>query len=395
MKTISLQVLHCSDTHLDKSFSISNLARAIQRKEDLNSNFSSIVDYAVKNKPDVFLLAGDVFDKILPTNASRVFLTQETKRLKDANIAVFIIGGNHDVPRFGVSPSLAIDVLGSAGIAVVFSRSDVIQKKKLKIKGKSVCISGRSYYTQFEGANPLKDVEIPIEGDYNILMIHGSLQGLNVTSSIPEIAHQNPFLADDIKKGLNYLALGHFHNHFEREHMGCKIVNPGSAEKLTWAEMNDEKGFVWTELNRSETTTEFIKLDTRPMETKELTLSKNETYPKGIKEYVLDFLSKTSNPEKMLKLSLRGLILQEQYNKLKINELLTASNDLFFHLLIDRKDLELEGYGKVFLERIDNPVQAYSKRLDTLINQTKPDDPNRQLLEQAKSLGIKYLEAAK
>jgi len=110
VKTISLQILHCSDTHLDKSFGISNLARAIQRKEDLNCNFSKLVDYALKNKPDIFLMAGDVFDKILPTNSSRVFLTQQTKRLKDANVAVFIIGGNHDVPRFGVSPSLAIDV---------------------------------------------------------------------------------------------------------------------------------------------------------------------------------------------------------------------------------------------------------------------------------------------
>jgi DNA repair exonuclease SbcCD nuclease subunit len=395
VKTISLQVLHCSDTHLDKSFSISNLAKATQRREDLNCNFSTVVDYAMKNKPDVFLIAGDVFDKILPTNASRVFLTKEIKRLKDVNIAVFIIGGNHDVPRFGVSPSLAIDVLGSAGIATVFSRSDIIQKKTVKTKGKSICVSGRSYYTQFEGANPLKDVEVPIKGDYNILMIHGSLQGLNVASSIPEIAHQNPFLADDIKKGLNYLALGHFHNHFEREHRGCTIVNPGSTEKLSWAEINDEKGFVWAELNGSETTTEFIKFKTRPMEINELVLSKDEIYAKGIKEYVLDFLSKTSNPEKILKLSIRGLISQEQYNQLKVNELLTACNDKFFNLQIDRKDLEIEGYGRVFMERIDNPVEAYSQRLDALISQLKADDPNRLLLEQTKNLGINYLEAVK
>jgi exonuclease SbcD len=380
---------------LDKSFSISNLARAAQRKEDLNRNFSKAIDYAVKNKPDVFLMAGDIFDKILPTNASRVFLTREIKRLYDANVAVFIIGGNHDIPRFGVSPSLAIDVLSSAGLATVFSRSDTIQKKKIRIKGKVVCISGRSYYTQFEGANPLKDVEVSIEGEYNILMIHGSLQGLNVASSVPGMDHQNPFLADDIKKGLNYLALGHFHNHFERDHVGCKIVNPGSMEKLTWAEMDDEKGFVWAELNDSETTTEFVKLDTRPMEATDLALSKDEAYPKGIEQYVLDFLSKMTNPEKIVKLNLHGLISQEQYNQLKIIELLTECNDKFFNLQIERKDLELEGYGKVFLERIDNPVEAYSKRLDALINQTKLQDPNRLLLEQAKSLGIKYLEAAK
>jgi DNA repair exonuclease SbcCD nuclease subunit len=380
---------------LDKSFSISNLTKAIQRREDLNCNFSTIVDYALKNKPDVFLIAGDVFDKILPTNASRVFVTQQIKRLKDTNIAVFIIGGNHDVPRFGVSPSLAIDVLGSAGIATVFSRSDIIQKRIINIKTKSICISGRSYNTQFEGANPLKDVEIPIEGDYNILMIHGSLQGLNVASSIPEIAHQNPFLADDITKGLNYLALGHFHNHFEREYKGCKIVNPGSMEKLSWAEMKDEKGFAWTDLNGSETTTEFIKLNTRIMEINELTLSKDETYVKGVNDYVLESLSRISSPQKMLKLSLRGLISQDQYNQLKVNELLTACNDKFFNLKIDREFLEIEGYGRVFVERVDNPVEAFTKRLDVILSQLKADDPNRLSIEQVKSLGIKYLEAVK
>lgn len=392
MKSISVQILHCSDTHLDKTFGISNLSKAMQRKEDLNHNFSSIVNYALKNKPDVFLIAGDVFDKILPTNASRVFLASQVKLLNDANIAVFIIGGNHDIPRFGALPSLAIDVIGSAGIATVFSRSDIVQKKIIKVDGKSVCVSGRSYYTKFEGANPLKDVEVPIEGDYNILMIHGSLQGLNVASSVPEFAYQNPFLADDIKKGLNYLALGHFHNYFEREHKGCRIVNPGSIEKLSWAEIDDEKGFVWAELDGSEVTTEFIKLETRPMELSQLSLSKNEKYDEGIKNYVLDFIEKISDPEKILKLSLNGLISQAQYNELKINELLRACHDLFFNLQVDRRELEIEGYGRVFMERLDNPVQAYSKRLDILISKLKPDDPERKLLESAKSLGIKYLE---
>jgi hypothetical protein len=37
--------------HLDKNFNISNLARAQERKEDLNKNFSAAVEYALKNHP--------------------------------------------------------------------------------------------------------------------------------------------------------------------------------------------------------------------------------------------------------------------------------------------------------------------------------------------------------
>ena len=381
--------------HLDKNFNISNFARAFQRKEDLNRNFSAVVEYALKNKPDLFLISGDVFDRISPTNASRVFVTQKVRQLRDANISVFIIGGNHDVPKFGAFPSLAIDVLGSAGLATVFSRSDRIEKQLLHIDGRTVCVSGRSYYTQFEGANPMRGVDVQLDGEYNILMIHGSLQGLNVAPSSPEMANQNPFLADDIKRGLNYLALGHFHNYFDREHMGCTIVNPGSLEKLSWAEINDEKGFVWAELHGSETSIEFVKLDTRPMEIQELNLSKDAKYSPSIRDYVIEFLSRLSEREKMVKLNLRGLISQEQYGQLKVNEIFSACRDVFFHLILDRRELEVEGYGRIFLERIDNPVDAFSKRLDSLITDASLDENKRQLLEQVKQLGIKYLEAVK
>jgi hypothetical protein len=34
---MSVQLVHCSDMHLDKNFNISNLARARERKDDLNN----------------------------------------------------------------------------------------------------------------------------------------------------------------------------------------------------------------------------------------------------------------------------------------------------------------------------------------------------------------------
>jgi len=392
---MSVQILHCSDLHLDKNFNISNLVRASQRREDLNLNFSLIVKYALKNKPDLFLVSGDIFDKISPTNASRVFLTQMIRQLKDAGISVFMIGGNHDVPKFGVSPSLAIDVLSSAGIATVFSSSDRIEKQLLQIHGKTVCVSGRSYYTRFEGANPLKDIKVTLDGEYNILLIHGSLQGLNVIPSNAEMASQNPFKADDITKGLNYLALGHFHNHFQREHIGCTIVNPGSLEKLSWAEINDEKGFVWAELSGSEVSIEFVKLETRPMEIRDLTLSKELSLQTTLKDCVIEHLTSISQEEKILKLNLKGLISQEQYNQLKVNEILSECRDLFFHLVLDRSELEVEGYGRIFVERVENPIESFKKRLDYLIANTTSDEIQKRILEQVKQLGIKYLEAAR
>jgi len=390
---MSVQILHCSDMHLDKNFNISNLARAQERKEDLNRNFSVASDYALKNRPDLFLITGDVFDRISPSNSARVFVTQKIRQLKESGISVFMIGGNHDVPKFG-SQYLAIDVLGSAGLATVFSKSETIERQILQIDGKNVCVAGKSYFSQFATENPLRGCNIPLEGDYNVLMIHGSLQGLNVVSSVPEMASQNPFRPDDIKPGVNYLALGHFHNYYDREHEGCKIVNPGSIEKLSWAEMNDEKGFVWAEIHGSDVSLEFIKLETRRMEKYALDFSKDGDYSPTLKDHIVDYLQRQPDPQKIVRLYLRGQITQEQYGQLKVNEILQATRDTFFHLDLDRTELDVEGFGRVFAERVDNPVEAFIKRLDILIAEADNEEKKRQL-EQVKELGRKYLEEAR
>ena len=390
---MSVQLVHCSDMHLDKSFNIANLARAQERKDDLNKNFSAAVEYALKNKPDLFLITGDVFDRNSPSNSARVFVTERVRQLSEAGIRVFLIGGNHDVPKFG-SQHLAIDVLASAGLATVFSKSDAIEKHTLDIGGRKVCVAGKSYFTRFESENPLRGCKIPIEGDYNILMIHASLQGLDVVSSIPEMAFQNPFRPGDIAKGLSYLALGHFHNHFEREHEGCRIVNPGSIERLSWGELNDEKGFVWAELDGSDASLEFIRLETRPMEEYTLDLSTTGDYPPNLKDYLIEYLHKQSNPVKLARLNLRGQITQEQYRQLKFNEIYEATRDNFFHLNVRHGELYVEGFGRVFMERVDNPIKAFTKRLDILIAEASSEEKRRQL-EQAKELGRKYLEEAR
>ena len=388
-----MQLLHCSDLHLDKSFNISNLNRAQERKQDIDRNFAAAVEYALKNKPDLFLVAGDIFDRPLPGNSARVFITEMMKKLKEANIRVFMIGGNHDVPRFG-SQYLAIDVLRSAGLATVFSKSDIMEKQILEIDGKRVCISGKSYYSKFESQNPLQDCPIPLDGQYNLLMLHGSLQGLNVVSSIPEIAFQNPFRPSDIAPGLNYLALGHFHNYFERDHNGCKIVNPGSVEKLSWAEMTDEKGFVWTELHDSTASVEFIKVQTRKMEQSEFDLSDAASSGLNLNDQIISHLRSFSDPDKIVRLDLKGQLKPEQYRQLQFNEIYEAARDMFFQLNIRHNELNVEGFGKVFMDRLDNPIEAFTKRMAILIAEATSEEKKKQL-EQVQELGRKYLEEAR
>ncbi len=56
---MTVQIVHTADLHLDRNFNIVNLARRDERKKDIESNFEHIADYAIQNRPDFLLLAGE------------------------------------------------------------------------------------------------------------------------------------------------------------------------------------------------------------------------------------------------------------------------------------------------------------------------------------------------
>lgn len=388
VRELSIQILHCSDLHLGKHFNISHFARALERKRDLERNFSKVVDYAIENGPDLFLVSGDIYDRILPTNPERVFLTKKIRKLKDSGIHVFMIGGNHDVPKTTRLTNLAIESLQSAGLATIFSRSDLIQHRTIDVDGSKVCISGKSYNALNESQNPLRNQRVPKKGNYNILMLHAAFHGLNVASSIPYFVNQNPIKTADIRRGLDYLALGHYHNYFKRDHHNCTVCNPGSLEKITWAEEGDRKGFVWVELGKSGTDVEFVSLETRPMESKELILSKDSG---DVNHFVSSFLKEFADPKTIVRLFLKGRISRDQYQRFMVNKLYRYAQENFFHFDLVRDELEVEGYGKIFVGRIESPVEAFTKRLDALIEKASPKE--KEFLKLVKELGLKYLEA--
>ena len=296
-----------------------------------------------------------------------MFFASQIKSLNESDIKVFMIGGNHDVPRIPNQPVLAIDLLGTTGLAKVFSKSHVLQHITIEINGKPVSVYGKSYYQQFDPKNPLNDINKLNTDHYNIVMIHGSLLGLGISPPSPEMAAYNPFYADDISGDINYLALGHFHNHFEVDKNHTKICNPGSIEKLTWGEMNDKKGFIWAETSGSETTTEFVDLPCRPMQKEQIILSREDNEPDT---KISDSISRVSDHEKIFKASIRGSISIEQYNRLRVEELCNIFRESFFDLVIDREDLEVIEYGKVFLGKVESPTAAFSKRIDKIKSKT-------------------------
>ena len=382
---MAIRIVHCTDIHLDKFFNYGDPAKGERRRRDVEANFVQIVDYAIKQKADIFLLTGDIFDRVKPSNSVRSFLANQVKRLSDAGIQNFAIGGNHDAPKMG-NETLAIDILQATGIAHVFSDSETFQEKIITVGQEKVQVIGKSYFIKNQSQNPFKNFNISKKADYLICLLHGTLVGMNVSPSNPHITQYNPFGTQDIDSKIDYLALGHFHNYFERTKDNTTICNPGSIEILTWSEVPDEKKFAFVELDGDGCKITPITLQTRDCENKEIKLDTKIT---DVTRHIIDKIEPMADKEKILRIKTDGIISIDAQKKFRISDLKREADRLFFNVDFVWEH-EIEGIGRVFLGRMENPAKTFEKYFEKLIGNEKDTD-KKKFFEKAKLTGIKYL----
>ncbi|MFQ5421142.1 MAG: exonuclease SbcCD subunit D, partial [Anaerolineae bacterium] len=117
------------------------------------------------------------------------------------------------------------------------------------------------------------DPHIPL-----ILTAHASVQGAKFGSERQVMLGHELVLSGSLvnNRKLDYVALGHIHKHQTLHAKGSHppIVYPGSIERIDFGEAKEKKGFVLAEVNKGETTWEFVPLNTRrfldfPIETRD------------------------------------------------------------------------------------------------------------------------------
>lgn len=87
-----MKILHTSDWHLGHRL------YDYDRVEEQQSMLDQIADIVADKQPDVFLLAGDVFDSSAPSASTQKMYVQAMLKICEANkdMQVVVIAGNHD-----------------------------------------------------------------------------------------------------------------------------------------------------------------------------------------------------------------------------------------------------------------------------------------------------------
>lgn len=88
-----MKLIHLSDLHIGKRVNEFNML------DDQNYILKTILNIIDAEKPDGVLIAGDIYDKPVPSAEAVELFDDFLVRLADKNLQVFIISGNHDSPE--------------------------------------------------------------------------------------------------------------------------------------------------------------------------------------------------------------------------------------------------------------------------------------------------------
>ena len=250
-----MKIVHCSDLHLGKRFS-GNKDYVKKRYMDFFNAFATFVDKVEKIKPDVCLIAGDIFDKkeINPDILSKTEYL--FKKLKDSvKKDIIAIEGNHDNSR--ILEESWLEYLQEQNILKVFYyNKDFEEKNYLKIDDINFYPVGYPGFMIDEVLTKLSEKLNPQEK--NIVIVHTGISG--GTNTLPGLVSTS--ILDLFKDKAIYIAGGHIHSFTTYPKEKPYFFVSGSLEfSNVQNEKSDKKGFILFDTDTLNY--EFIELEHR------------------------------------------------------------------------------------------------------------------------------------
>ncbi|ABL78968.1 metallophosphoesterase family protein [Thermofilum pendens] len=383
-----LRIVHTADNHLDPKFTFLG-PKVRDRREDFLNAFRRVVDFAVEAKPHLFLVSGDLFDSVNPRNPVRVQVIRAFRRLYSEGVRVYVIAGNHDMPRSleeGLSPLKEVE---ASGYARFFEKTSEFEVDHFEVNGFDVAVAGISYNPEVGlDEHPLRkyNARVPREGDIEVVLMHYNFAGVEVPGAwrAPRITRE------DIPDNCVYAALGHVHSRVTIPlGNGGVAAYPGSTERRSFIEEGDgAKGFLYVKVHGDgRVETEFKEVPTRPIKTVRVQVPPSAEDPVG---YVLSSLP-PPDPRLLLRVLVEGSIPLARLTRYSRAELLKNAEKRFFHVVVEDSELRCAYAEKpsVAVES-KSPIEAFREEVEGRLREAPEED--RIILLKALERGVKALE---
>jgi len=229
-----VRLVHLSDLHLGyRQFQRQTAAGINQREADVASVFRGAIDKIIDIRPDLVLIAGDVFHNVRPPNPAILLAFTQFSRLVRAlpDALVVMVAGNHDAPRSAETVCI-LRLFAPLGIHVVDAEA-----RRLSFPERDLAVLA---IPGIPGPRPSLSPD-PAFGR-NILVMHSELRGIIPLSTADTERAALQVDPDEIGYDRwSYVAMGEYHIH-RKLHQNAYYS--GAIEYTSfniWGELQEER----------------------------------------------------------------------------------------------------------------------------------------------------------
>ena len=233
--------VHTADNHLGyEQYGVK------ERFNDFSRAFWAIIEDAIARKADLFVIAGDLFNKRAIDARTLMHAQQGLERLRDAGIPAVAIEGNHDRSyyRDGVS---WLEFLCWQNLLILLNpymqdgaprltpwNQEEMRGAYLDLKGGRLRVYGLPWYgastprvmkSLAEQLAASRDADDAAGVEFRLLLLHTGVEG--IVPALHGLPQRSDF--EPLRGLVDYVALGHVHKHYCIDDW---LHNPGSSE--TW-----------------------------------------------------------------------------------------------------------------------------------------------------------------
>ena len=248
----AIRILLLADTHLGFDLPVNPRVNRRRRGHDFQANFATALRPALAGEVDLVVHGGDVFNRSRPPSSVVWQAFEPLKQVADRGIPVYVVPGNHErgrLPhlRFAQHPQIHIFdeprtfVTHARGVRIALSgfpsERDEVRRRFNDL------VAGTGHHN--------------VDADVRLLCLHQCVEGATVGpanymfTTAPDVIR-----ASDIPSGFSALLSGHIHRQqvlttdLHGRPLPAPVLYPGSIERTSMAEADEEKGYMIVELSR-------------------------------------------------------------------------------------------------------------------------------------------------
>lgn len=240
-----MKFIHLSDLHLGKRV---NEFSMIEDQKYILLQTINIID---EEKPDAVIIAGDIYDKSIPSEEAILLFDDFLLRLSKRNISVFVISGNHDSSvrlsdhsKLIVNQGIYLSPVYDGTLKPVSMEDEYGEINVYMLPFIKPAVV-KQYFGDEEILSYTDAVRVAIKhmnvdcNKRNVLVAHQFVLGATTCESEEHIVGGLDSVSSDVFDCFDYVALGHIHG---KQYIGRETVRYcGTLLKYSFSEKNHVK----------------------------------------------------------------------------------------------------------------------------------------------------------